>query len=507
MVSKLHPLSVPVRGGSRALGLAIAGSILGSMAQEPLRAMDIAPRWLPLGLVLAAVFGLGAIGYETLRYRFFRYELTAGTLNLESGILFRREREIPIGRIQNVDMTRSIVQRVFGIAAVDIETAGGRSTEASLQFVSQAEAKRLQEGIRTRKRRAESGTDSAEKTGATEPEPSPEAEPEVVFELDDESLVLYSLLSFDPRMLTVLFVVIPTLSPFISPYIEGQGTAILLGIGFVLLVISALGVWLMSAFGRFVGYYGFTLTRVGEELRYERGLLQRYDGSIPEDKIQTVVIEENVLMRYFGYASLSIETAGYGPGAESGSASAVPLARRADLLDLARDVEAFGELEFERPAPKARRRYTFRYGIAVTALLGLALAVSRLLAPIPWYGLAVLYPLVPLAARKKWEHRGWGLPDGYIVTRNGFWRRQTHVVPNFRVQTIIDRRTIFQRRWHLGTVIVDTASSGGFVSQGPQAIDIAEEQTEKLRKTVANRLLGALGIKLDSQEQSVEESA
>ncbi|MBS3761372.1 MAG: PH domain-containing protein, partial [Halodesulfurarchaeum sp.] len=316
MASKLHPLSVPIRGGGRALGLAVAGSVLGSMVQEPLRAMDIAPRWVPLGLVLAGLFGLGAIGYEILRYRVFTYELTEETLNLESGVLYRREREIPLGRVQNVDMTRSIVQRALGIAAVDIETAGGQSTEASFKYVSLAEAKRLQEGIRTRKQRIESET-TAESDEEGVSRPTPEAEAETLFALDDESLVLYSLLSFDPRMLTVLFVIVPTLSPFVSPYIEGQGMAVLLGIGFFLLVLAALGVWLMSAFARFVGYYGFTLTRVGEELRYERGLLQRYDGSVPEDKIRTIVIEENMLMRYFDYASLSIETAGYGPGAEN----------------------------------------------------------------------------------------------------------------------------------------------------------------------------------------------
>lgn len=465
------------------------------MAQEPLRGMDLAPRLVPLGLVLAVLFGLGAIGYEILRYRLFTYELTGKTLNIESGVLFRREREIPLGRIQNVDMTRSIVQRVLGIAAVGIETAGGSSTEARLQFVSHQEAKRLQEGIRTRKRRLESDATPTGETRNGAVETGTEAEREVVFELDDESLVLYSLLSFDPRVLSILFVIVPTVTPFVSPYLDGQRTTLLVLFGVLALLVSALGVWLMSAFARFVGYYGFTLTRVGDELRYERGLLQRYDGSIPEEKIQTVVIEENVLMRYFEYASLAIETAGYGPGASSGSESAVPLARKADLLELARDVEAFGELDFNRPAPVARRRYSVRYGIAVTVILAIAIAMNLFVIPVPWYLVGPLYVAVPFAARKKWGHRGWCLPDGYIVTRNGFWRRRTHVVADDRVQTVIERRTIFQRRWHLGTVVIDTASSGGFVSQEAQAVDIQEATAETLREDVADRLLVALGIR------------
>ncbi|MFW5922549.1 MAG: PH domain-containing protein [Halodesulfurarchaeum sp.] len=503
MASKLHPLTVPIRGGGRALGLAIAGSVLGSMVQEPLRAMAVAPRWLPVGLLLAVVFGFGAIGYEVLRYRLYAYELTDETLNIDSGVLFRREREIPLGRIQNVDMTRSIVQRALGITAVGIETAGGSSTEASLQFVSVTEGKRLQEGIRTRKRELDTEPQSAVQPGSNDDvEPGPEPDAEVVFELDDESLVLYSLLSFDPRAASVLFIIVPGGMPFISPYVNGLGPTLLVLFGLLVLLFGAIVVWLLSAFARFVGYYGFTLTRIGEELRYERGLLQRYDGSIPEGKIQTVVIEENLLMRRFGYASLSIETAGYAPGAASGSESAVPLAKRTALLELARDVEPFGELAFDRPAPAAKRRYTFRYALALTAVLGLGFAVSRLVMPLPWYGIGVLYAVVPLAARKKWEHRGWGLPTDYIVTRNGFWRRRTHVVPADRVQTVVDRRTLFQRRWQLGTIVVDTASSAGFVSQEAQAIDIHEEDAEELRETVADRLLISLGIR---SERSTDE--
>ncbi|MFB6110615.1 MAG: PH domain-containing protein [Halodesulfurarchaeum sp.] len=487
MASKLHPLTVPVRGASRALGLAIAGSVLGSVLQESLAATGFVPRWLPpAGPILAVLLAAGALLYEGLRYWLYRYELTGNTLTIESGVLFRREREIPLGRIQNVDITRSIVQRVLDVAAVGIETAGGRSTEATLRFVSRDEALRLQEGIRTRKRTQPA--DTADETG------SASDERERLFELDDEDLLVYSLLGFDPRLLSVLFVVVPTVAPLLSGYVEGRAAAVVAVFGLFGVALLGIGVWILSAFRRFVGYYGFTLTRVGGELRYERGLLQRYDGSIPEGKIQTVVVEENLLMRRFDYASLSIETAGYGPNAESGSESAIPLARREQLLALAREVEDFGELSFQHPAPEARRRYAVRYALLVTGLLGAAFAASRVLVPYPWYGLAALYALVPLAARKTWLHRGWDLLDGYVATRAGFWRRRTHVVPDDRIQTVVDRRTLFQRRWHLGTVVIDTASSGGFDAAEARAIDVSDTRIEELREAVAEKLLRALGL-------------
>jgi len=64
----------------------------------------------------------------------------------------------------------------------------------------------------------------------------------------------------------------------------------------------------------FSNYYGFRLSRAGDELRYERGLFRRYSGSIPTEKVQALRIADNpAAKRALGYASLSIETAGYAP--------------------------------------------------------------------------------------------------------------------------------------------------------------------------------------------------
>jgi len=483
----LHPLTIPVRGGSRAIGLGLAGFVLGSAGGRALIESGFLPSWMSfLGFLLAALFGLVALGYEVLWHRRFDYELTRDTLDISSGVLFKRDREIPLRRIQNVDIRRSLLPRLLGIAAVNIETAGGGSTEAKLQYVTFSEARQLQEGIQQRKQR---------ETEAETPEGEPtEPRRTLLFELDDHDLVLYSVLSFDPRVLSIVFVVIPSIAPMFSTDLDRIAASVILALGIVGALALAAGIWVMSAFGRFVQFYGFTLHRVEDELRYERGLLQRYEGSIPLDKVQSVVIEENVLMRRFGYASLSVETAGYAPGStpSGGSEAAIPLAKRDQLFDLARTIEPFEIPDFERPPPEARRRYLVRYGLVVTALLLVALGGSTFLVPIPWYLLGALFLLVPIAARKKWAHRGWALLDGYVATRNGFWRRRIHVVPDFRVQTVIDSRTIFQRRWGLGTVIVDTASSRSLLNQDASAVDIAEETVQSLRETVADRLQKAL---------------
>ena len=108
-----------------------------------------------------------------------------------------------------------------------------------------------------------------------------------------------------------------------------------------------------------------------------------------------------------------------------------------------------------------------------------------------WLPLAALV-LVPLAAHLTWKHRGYYADGDHVVTRTGFWRRNTMVVPYNRVQTVLSSQTVFQRRRDLGTVTIDTAGSGGLGGGDAVALDIDAEAAETLREDVADRLQRAL---------------
>ena len=84
--------------------------------------------------------------------------LHLGTIFRQKGLLFipvcffKNNRTIPIDRIQNVDIVQNALQRIFRIASVKIETAGGKTTEGKLEYVGiqQAHAIRLEiEGLQT----------------------------------------------------------------------------------------------------------------------------------------------------------------------------------------------------------------------------------------------------------------------------------------------------------------------------------------------------------------------
>lgn len=557
---RLHPLSAALRGLSRGLSVGTALFFLGTAVG----AIDLPGGVLAAPLLGLVGFALG-VGWELLYYRRFDYELTADTLDIASGVLSRRDREIPLRRVQNVDISRGLLQRTLEIAAVEIETAGGGDTEASLRYVSYEEAKRLQRDIGRRKRGragdraagdrtgenegireagtgetvtsavASGGAEAGETTRPAAGEDDERAAAEgawpaaegmtELFALGTRNLLVLGLVAPDLRaLLPVLFFAAPVVGLSIPDLLLDSGVLAVGPRGAALAAVS----WAGSAAVTAARYYDFRLTRVGDELRYERGLLSRYDGSIPLEKIQQLDFRENVLMRRAGYAGLAVETAGYAPGGgpAGGSEAAIPLAGRGEVRRLARSIEGFAAADLERasfvrPPERARRRYAVRYLLALALAAGVLYAVNALLGGVGagvggalggvggvgdagvfgvrsllgyWYAPLALVPVALAAAHLKWVNRGYFLGSAHVLTRNGFWRRTTSVVPYCRVQTVIESRTLFQRWRRLATVAIDTAGSSSLVRRGARAVDADSEEAATLRETVRKRLRTTLAV-------------
>lgn len=94
-------------------------------------------------LIVAALTGPGFpiavlplfFKYETLKYRFDEHGIS-----MSWGILFRREVYLTYRRIQDIHLTRNLLQRWMGLATVSVQTASGSATpEMSIDGILQAD--------------------------------------------------------------------------------------------------------------------------------------------------------------------------------------------------------------------------------------------------------------------------------------------------------------------------------------------------------------------------------
>ena len=433
---------------------------------------------------LAIFFGFISF-WQYLYWRKFEYFFEDESLKIKSGIISTRNREVPLKRVQNIDVRENILQRSLDLAEVRFETAGGGTSEAVLKCVSKGDVEKLKNKVREIK---------GEKTIKEENE----EEKEPIYKIDRKELAVLSLTSFSiVSVVAIFFTLVFGISGFVF-----QGD---LDIDFergwlviatpVLIVISLLASWIINGLRNFFKYYGFELYLQNDSLEYNTGLLRKYSGKIPLDKLQSATIEENLFRRFLDYASLNMETAGYSASQKQdrGSEMTVPIAPRNKVYTVLEQVEQISEKQLNNIPSRARKRYFIRY----TLLLTLIITTGYIAADLPQTTLATIPILTIIAyigARKKHENIGYQVlnEEKYFVVMNGFWNRRTRYVPFYRIQNIIKTQTVLQRRWKLASLTADTA--GSFISMRGfvVATDMDQEEAEKSGQDLFQGLQKAL---------------
>lgn len=405
--------------------------------------------------------------YSYLRWKRFDYRFDETNLKITKGILKRSERDIPLKRVQNVDVKRNILNRLLGLAVVSLETAGGSTTEASLKFVDQEQAQEVKKRIRELKQE-EKDTEASEK--------GEDDISEELYRMEDKELLLLGLTGIDQRLLFGFLGLISLSASSIAPVLEESGVGLFTGLG----LVSAVGLTVVVASNfvtNFTRFYDFVLQRRNDTLEYSRGLLNRSEGSVPLRKLQRLVISDNPLKRVFDRASLSIETAGYS-AKDQELELAIPLDKREEIDSLVNELEGLKSYELESIPVRTMRRYFTRYMlISVTAL-----SIHYFWTESFYYlSVPLIVVLSMTASLLKWRHIGYCELENHFVVRKGFWNRQEIIVPYYRTQNIIMSDTVLQRLWDLSSVTLDIAGTG-FMSGDAKVVDMDKGEAWDLSK-------------------------
>src|SRR5262249_6179826 len=98
------------------------------------------------GFLLLLAISAGAVATALARYFSFSYRIEGAELITQHGILERKQRSIPLERIQEIRVEQGVLHRVFDVVDAKIETGGGEGAEASLSVLSRSEVERLRQG-------------------------------------------------------------------------------------------------------------------------------------------------------------------------------------------------------------------------------------------------------------------------------------------------------------------------------------------------------------------------
>src|SRR5918997_751583 len=419
-------------------------------------------------LAVIVVAALAAI-WGFLSWRATTYVVTGNSFRLKRGVFQKSERTIPLDHVQSVDTVQGVIQRAFGVYEVRIETAGGGTGEpdASLSALDRTAARSLRREVEgTRRERVEDS-----------------GGPAVLRRLSTGDLLIAGATS---GQIGVAFSLLAVGSQFFDDFLSDAFVRRLIETLapnwlMVLLIFVPVGLllaWFLAIAGTVLAYADFTLSREGDFLYIKRGLLERREATVPLARIQAIKVVEGVLRQPFGFATLRVESAGF--GTEEGVSTALfPLLPRGEIGELLRAAvpEFVAPLDQLEPLPvRARRRYAFR-----AALPALALAVPFAVLFFPW-GMAALLLVALAALYGLLRHRAAGhtLGGERLVLRFRRLARTTVVVPRGRLQSRGYSVSPLQRRLRLATLKVEVASGSGGAAfrlvdmEAVSVVDLAE---------------------------------
>jgi putative membrane protein len=501
---RLHPSSIlfALAGTLRAFLLPAVFLVLTSGRSSPERPDpdDWGPagwmnRWMPGEFEIAnwqfwvLLFLIPATIAALARYFTFRLRYEGTELVISSGIFFRNERHVPYARIQNLDAVRNVIHRLFGVAEVRVETGGGQTPEATIQVLHETVFEEMRRRVfagRAHAAAVEPAPTTSEAAGGAPDEALARSESRTLLYLPTRELLLNGLLENRGLVLVAaaygllweagLFramwdrvaagaytpgLVRDTIATIGAGQLPSLGRIgiLLLGVGGLLLLVRVL-----SMLWSFLRLHEFRLTRVGEDLRTEYGLLTRVTTTIPLKRVQSLTVRETPLQRIVERKSVRVETAG-GHGttdnqqAKQPREPLAPIIHRSAVPALVREVLPGFELDslvWQPLHPRAFRR------AVKPALVVSLIPLVPFLFLIGWTAFALLFVTVPWFVVVAWaqvRNTHWASTDDLIALRSGWLWRHVTVVPTTKIQVVRRIESPFDRRNAMAGVRVDTAGS------------------------------------------------
>lgn len=442
------------------------------------------------------LIGVGVLALASIwQYFTYRYRLLPDRIEIRSGLLERKLRQIAYARIHNVALHQTVLHRIFNVAEVRLESAGGMKPEAEMRVLRYDQAIALEKLVRER------GGEAAPLTGD-----DAHAEPAstILLSLPTSEVIRHGLISNRGLVLVAGgFAAMSQISPrFFANFSErwvkaGAGYAESHHFGWVDYSIGALSLLAvlvvllraLSVLASLLQYHGFTLSETGRRLTVVRGLLTRIRTSAPKRRIQAWTLRESVLHRLFKRRALSIDSAASQSSGQQGGRGLrelAPIAKPEVCDDLIRHFLPGAQWPPADWQPLHRRAW-------LRIWLGDVLWVLPVTAALIWrFGAwgALLLLWLPWSALLAWKaatKAGWSLDGRLVAVRRGWWSRQWRFAEVDKLQALQVSRSPLDKLFGMRGMTLDTAGANA-ISPTMQIAYLTPEAAETLQRALSKRL-------------------
>lgn len=428
--------------------------------------------WIVVGIAVIPFSVIAAL-FAYWQYRNFTFQLDGDDLIIKKGVIFRDRTVISVDRIQTVKIAESIVQRILGLVALKVDTAGSSGSELEIPALERKAAMLLKDLLYKKKEEAE-GT-ASERTDSADPasEAAPEqvrtsAEKKVLVKLNVFDLLLVGLTENHLKTgfvaLAVVFGYFSQFMEYLQEYLEAYvdeyaRTLANAGLAFALsaLVLFAVVSVLLSVIRTFLRFFNLKAVLLPDAVEIETGLLKRNYDRIPVRKIQFAEWETNPLRRLVGFESVRIRPTDPVGQANKQQRTEIPALRRAAGAALAEGI--FPGYVAPQSGFKAVASAYARINLIIAA------AVFMPVSAVLWYfhGLPGLFPLFVLPLTALFSYR-YGrtvrvlFDRQFLLVRKGWIFPSRLVLPIHKLQSVAVSTNVFLKRRKLCHLNLYTAA-------------------------------------------------
>ncbi|WP_042170480.1 PH domain-containing protein [Paenibacillus gorillae] len=417
--------------------------------------------------------------YGYYDWRKFSYVLEHDRIVIHKGVLFRDEKTIYFSRIHSVNVEQPLIQRLLGVAQLNIETPGGnKKAEGVLSALSAKDAEKLRtqllgssgkaavtEAAQTADASPEAATHLLSETAKEKLSTGVPAEEGARYRLKGGQLLMAGLTSMNFG-LVVAFVA--GLISFADDFIRfivpdhfyeniAQESKSLMGdyLSLILVAVGALLLaWLLSSILFLVKFAGFEVRMEGKRVAVSYGLLDKKTHVFDPRKVQAVIIEENLLQQMAGYAKIKLQVISSDKNERLVLHPFIAIGKLQEVLGSY--VPHLKVQEADNPAPKRALLYYMRGELIIAAIFS---AVLIFLFKGPGLLSLVLLPIVAYWCWARYKTAGIGLENGQLTLRKRYLSRITYYIRRPQIVVMNVRRTRWQQRKRLYSLSVNALGS------------------------------------------------
>jgi putative membrane protein len=433
--------------------------------------------WIGIGIAIIPMgVLLSLLAYW--QYRNFTFQLDDHDLIIHKGVIFKERVVISADRIQSIKIVENLVQRVLGLVALKVDTAGSAAAELEIPALERKKAMMLKDLLYRKK---EEATGAAAAEGQVEAEGSQAGlaqaaaaksqapvEKRLLVKLSFFDLVVVGLTENHLKTgfvaLAVVFGYLSQYQEFIERYLEDyvdEYANELANAGFAFALSGLLLYALISvaiSMGRtFLRFYGLKAQLEPEAVEIETGLLKRQYDRVPVRKVQFVEWSTNPLRRLVGFESAILHPSNPQGAVNRKQRIEIPALRVRQSTQLADGI-------FPGYASPAMG---YKADAAAYVRINLIMVSFFLLPLIAWLTFQFGYPslallsLYPVLAFLSWQYGrrvALHLDERYLLLRRGWIFPERVVLPLIKLQSVSIDQNIFLKRRKLSHLKLYTAA-------------------------------------------------